>query len=226
MSRSVFLSYASEDRAEARAIGDALRKHGLDVWLDESELGGGDAWDQKIRRQIRDCDYFMPVISARTDARHEGYFRREWRLAVDRTLDMADDHLFLIPVAIDDTEQATARVPEKFLAVQWLHLPGGVPTTALDSLCHSLVAGQPADAPAARKPTRTNGAHAPTTTRSYPEFPREEPGQRMRFWTQVLGWALRSARMLFMRVPRWIRILVYLWIVGTLLSHGCSATRP
>jgi len=131
---SVFLSYASDDREAARSVGDALASFGLDVWLDQSELGGGDAWDQKIRKQIRECDYFMAIISARTDARLEGYFRREWRLAVERTLDMADDHLFLLPVVIDDTNEGQARVPEKFLTVQWLRLPDGRPTPALEAL--------------------------------------------------------------------------------------------
>jgi hypothetical protein len=98
---TVFLSYASEDREAARLIGDALPAHGIEVWFDESELGGGDAWDQKIRRQIRECDYFMALVSAQTEARHEGYFRREWRLAIERSLDIADDHLFLLPVVID-----------------------------------------------------------------------------------------------------------------------------
>ncbi|HVS77740.1 MAG TPA: toll/interleukin-1 receptor domain-containing protein, partial [Steroidobacteraceae bacterium] len=79
---TVFLSYASEDRRAAQLLRDALPGFGLEVWYDESDLVGGDAWDQKIRRQIRECDYFMPVISAHTEARHEGYFRREWRLAV------------------------------------------------------------------------------------------------------------------------------------------------
>src|SRR3954468_23313740 len=122
---SVFISYASEDRTAARRLRDSLAAAGLEVWYDENELGGGDAWDQKIRRQIRDCDYFMPVISATTERRKEGYFRREWRLAVERTLDMADDVLFLLPVAIDDTPEVGARVPDKFLTVQWLRLPGG-----------------------------------------------------------------------------------------------------
>ena len=47
----------------------------------ESELRGGDAWDQKIRRQVKECALFMPIISASTQARAEGYFRLEWRLA-------------------------------------------------------------------------------------------------------------------------------------------------
>ncbi|PAW65577.1 MAG: hypothetical protein B9S34_10685 [Opitutia bacterium Tous-C1TDCM] len=131
---SVFLSYASEDRTAVRRLRDALAAGGLEVWYDENELGGGDAWDQKIRRQIRECDYFMPVISAATEARKEGYFRREWRLATERTLDMADDVMFLLPVVLDDTADAGARVPERFVTVQWLRCPGGEPTPALAAL--------------------------------------------------------------------------------------------
>lgn len=73
----------------------------------------------------------MPVISAQTEARREGYFRREWRLAVDRSHDIADDVMFLLPAVIDGTGENGARVPEKFLTVQWLKIPGGVATPAL-----------------------------------------------------------------------------------------------
>ena len=46
----------------------------------------------------------------------------------------------------------------------------------------------------------------------YPPFPREEPGQRVRFWAHVLGWLGRSAWMSFQRLPRWLRILIYVWV--------------
>jgi TolB-like protein len=233
---SIFLSYASEDRQPARSIGNALTQLGLDVWLDESELGGGDAWDQKIRRQIRECDFFMPIVSARTEARHEGYFRREWRLAVERTLDMADDHLFLLPVVIDDTDQAHARVPEKFLAVQWLKLPQGQPTPALDALCRRISAGKPEEPPAAKKDPALAEAARPESARkesgnarpralppAYPPFPREEPGQGVRFWVHVLGWLAQSAWAGLQRLPRWVRILVYVWLVSVLFSRGCTS---
>ena len=39
---------------------------------------------------------FIAVVSAHTDARIEGYLRRECKLAVDRTHDMADDAPFLL----------------------------------------------------------------------------------------------------------------------------------
>jgi TolB-like protein len=223
---TVFLSYASEDRQVARRIGEALPRYGLEIWYDESELGGGDAWDQKIRKQIRDCDYFMALVSAQTEARHEGYFRREWRLAVERTLDMADDHTFLLPVVIDDTDQAHARVPEKFLAVQWLRVPGGEPTPALEALCRRLVSGQGAAPPNPKKATsRPSGPASRAEALVLPEFPREEPGQRMRFWFGVVGWALQSAWIFFKRLPRWLRALAYVWLTVVLLSKGCSSTH-
>lgn len=139
---TVFLSYASEDRGAAETLRDALSAHGVDVWLDATGLVGGDAWDQKIRKQIQDCDFFMPLISERTQARHEGYFRREWRLAAERSLSMADDHIFLLPVVIDSTPQSGARVPEKFLTAQWTWVPGGRGNAALQALCQQLLSGK------------------------------------------------------------------------------------
>ena len=74
MSGAVFLSYASQDAVAARRICDVLRAAGVEVWFDQSELRGGDAWDAKIRKQIKECTLFIPVISAGTQARTEGYF--------------------------------------------------------------------------------------------------------------------------------------------------------
>jgi TolB-like protein/tetratricopeptide (TPR) repeat protein len=123
--RAVFLSYASQDAQAAQKICEALRAAAIEVFLDQSELRGGDAWDQKIRHEIHDCALFVPLISAHSDARHEGYFRREWKLAVDRTADMSDRVAFLVPVVIDDTSDSRADVPERFRQVQWTRLPGG-----------------------------------------------------------------------------------------------------
>ena len=124
-SHAVFLSYASQDAEAALKIRDTLRAAGIEVFFDQSELRGGDAWDQKIRREIHDCALFLPIISQRTQERLEGYFRREWRLAIDRTHDIAEQKPFLLPVVIDDTRDADAFVPDGFRAVQWTRLPGG-----------------------------------------------------------------------------------------------------
>jgi hypothetical protein len=223
---TVFLSYTSEDRQAVQSLRDALPACGLEVWVDESGLSGGDAWDQKIRRQIRECDFFMPIISAHTEARPEGYFRREWRLAVERTLDMADDHTFLLPVAIDATPEAGARVPERFLMVQWTRVPGGKPTPALEALCRRLVAGEPLAAPPPRRAAASPAARPQrSATRTSPPFPKQEPGQRVRYGFQVLGWMLQSAGLAFMRLPRFIRIIVYLWVFALVLAKACTPSE-
>jgi TolB-like protein len=142
--RAIFLSYASQDIEPARRICDALRAAGIEVWFDQSELRGGDAWDAAIRKQVRDCALFMALISANTNARSEGYFRREWNLAVQRMLDMADDQPFLLPVLIDDTPEPAARVPDRFRERQWTRLPGGAMVAGFVERVARLLAGQPA----------------------------------------------------------------------------------
>jgi TolB-like protein len=127
-SSAVFLSYTRDDAEPARRIADALRAFGLEVWFDQTELRGGDSWDAKIKRQIRECALFLPIISAHTQARPEGYFRREWKLGVERTHDMASGMAFFTPVVIDDTLESAALVPEEFMRYQWTRLPHGVPT--------------------------------------------------------------------------------------------------
>jgi TolB-like protein/Tfp pilus assembly protein PilF len=122
---AIFLSHASEDAEAAQRIVASLRAAGIEVWLDQSELKGGDAWDAEIRRQIKACALFVPLISRNTQARAEGYFRLEWKLAVDRSHLIAADKAFLLPVVIDGIRELEARVPDKFREVQWIALPAG-----------------------------------------------------------------------------------------------------
>jgi tetratricopeptide (TPR) repeat protein len=150
---AVFLSYSSQDAEAARTLCEALRSAGVEVWFDQSALRGGDAWDAKIRRQIRECALFLPIISENAQRRKEGYFRLEWRLAEQRTHLMGRDKAFLVPVCIDDTNDAEADVPEAFMAVQWTRLAGGQPTPAFAQRVRELLAGDPIQGkPAARLP--------------------------------------------------------------------------
>jgi TolB-like protein len=151
-SKAVFLSYASQDAQAARHIAEALRTAGVEVWFDQSELRGGDAWDRQIRRQIHDCALFIPVISANSDARLEGYFRLEWRLAVERSQLMADRKTFLVPVVVDDTRDQDAEVPDSFRAVQWTRLLDGKTTPSFTARIATLLA-----APAPPRAEKTAG---------------------------------------------------------------------
>ena len=161
-SKAIFISYASQDAEAACRIANTLRQGGIEVWLDQNELRGGDAWDLDIRRQIHECALFVPIISATTEARSEGYFRFEWRLAVERSFHFADDQAFLLPVVIDATPQSGARVPERFRERQWTNLPAGATTPEFIALVQHLLMGA--------KAATAQGAHA--TARFSPTGPR------------------------------------------------------
>jgi TolB-like protein/tetratricopeptide (TPR) repeat protein len=144
-SHAVFISYASQDAEVASRICQALRAAGIEVWFDRSELRGGDAWDQKIRREIRDCALFIPVISANTAARHEGYFRLEWDLADQRSHMIARNKAFIVPVCLDHTPETGADVPEPFQRVQWTRLPDGDTPSSFTARIVALLGAPPAD---------------------------------------------------------------------------------
>lgn len=122
---AVFVSYAREDLAAVQRLKTALDQAGITVWFDMDRLEGGDDYDRKIQGNIGRCAYFVPVVSANTERRVEAYFRREWSYAIDRSRNMADGAVFILPVCIDDTVEVTARVPDKFKAAHFTRLPSG-----------------------------------------------------------------------------------------------------
>jgi hypothetical protein len=122
---AVFISYAREDLAAVQLIKAGLEAAGITTWFDFDRLESGDDYDRKIQRNIARCSYFIPVVSANTQRRLEGYFRREWSYAMDRVRNMADGALFILPVSVDSTAAAEALVPDKFKALHFTHLPGG-----------------------------------------------------------------------------------------------------
>jgi len=123
-SAPVFLSYAREDADASLRIAQAMRAAGVEVWSDHDDLRGGDEWNLAVRRRIRDCALFVPVISANTQARTEGHFRLEWHLAEQRSLNIAKGRPFIAPVTVDATSERDALVPHAFLSVRWWRLGG------------------------------------------------------------------------------------------------------
>jgi TolB-like protein/Tfp pilus assembly protein PilF len=159
---AVFLSYASQDVQAAQKICDALRAAGLEVFLDQSELRGGDAWDQKIRHEIHRCALFIPIVSQHTQERLEGYFRREWKLAIERTHDMAEQKPFLVPIVIDGTRDQDAIVPDVFRSVQWTRLPAGeTPPAFVERIRRLLSVKVSTTIPSAARPVRESWRFKP-----------------------------------------------------------------
>lgn len=131
---SIFVSYAREDAAAARRLAQAITRLGGDVWFDERRLEPGDRWEgeilEAIRRRVR---LVVPVVSAHTEQREEGYVFKEWQEAVERARGIPRRR-FVVPVAVDAVGADVGRlsnVPEAFRAVNFGQAPAGEPDAAL-----------------------------------------------------------------------------------------------
>jgi hypothetical protein len=136
---AIFLSYASEDRDLVELTRQGLESVGLDVWFDQRALQPGADWDQEIQRNIRNCSLFVPFLSRHSTARLEGYFRKEWNWAIDRSQGIDERFAFIHPVALDDTQCTEQGIPEPFRKKQWHRFSGGTPTSEFIENAKALV---------------------------------------------------------------------------------------
>ena len=126
---TIFISYSSGDIGAARKLFDELKTISGDVaWFDKSALKPGDDWNQHIRSAVQRCGLFLPLLSANTEERTEGYFRLEWSEAAERSRRI-QGRKFILPVVIDPDYTGGmgryALVPEPFKAFQYSHAPAG-----------------------------------------------------------------------------------------------------
>jgi hypothetical protein len=106
----------------------------------------------------------MPIVSMSSHSRAEGYFRLEWKLAIDRSHLIAADRVFLLPVVIDTTSELDDRIPERFREVQWIRVQGGEPPAGFVQHVAALLA---------RSPTVEAGTAAPVI--AFPPRSRADP---------------------------------------------------
>jgi hypothetical protein len=125
---AIFLSYASEDREAGRNLKAALESAGLDVWFDERSIPPGVSWDREIQANVRRCSLFLPLLSQQAARRLEGYFRREWRWALDRAQALDESVPFIQPIVIDDLPAGASGIPDGFWDRQCSRFPQARPT--------------------------------------------------------------------------------------------------
>jgi TIR domain/SIR2-like domain len=132
---TIFISYAHEDAAAARAMCDAITALGGDVWLDERRLEPGDRWEEEILGGIRrEVQLFVPLISKNTEMRAEGYVFREWGEALKRS-EAILHRRFIVPVVIDTGYDGNPgkyqQLQEGLRAFQFGYAPEGQPDANL-----------------------------------------------------------------------------------------------
>src|SRR5215470_4878226 len=92
----VFLSYAREDSEAASKLFSELNEAGLNVWFDQESLPPGTRWKTAIRNSIRQCRYFIALLSTRSVSK-KGFVQSELRQAIDVLEEFPENETYLIP---------------------------------------------------------------------------------------------------------------------------------
>ena len=124
---TVFLSYASQDRAAVLTLKAALEAAGIAVFFDRHSIPPGADWERQIRTLVRNCGLFLPFVSRHAAERDEGWFLKEWGLAIERAQGMKAHVPFIQPILIDDLPERDPGIPEYFWTRQCRRFPLGVP---------------------------------------------------------------------------------------------------
>ncbi len=130
----VFISYCSKDDAAARALAEGLRASGIKAYLDKSRakdpsqpgLEHGSDFESKLRQNIDQAVFFIPLLSANTQ--RGGYFRKEWEWAVEHNRQWFgfNDRGYLRAIVVDESPVESLRgVPPEFQSKHILRIPGG-----------------------------------------------------------------------------------------------------
>jgi hypothetical protein len=112
----VFLCHASDDKPEVRDLYNLLVKHGADPWFDAEKLLPGQDWNFEINKALDSSDVILLCLSKKSVDK-EGYVQREIRIALDRTLEMPEGRIFLIPARLEKCD-----LPYKIRTYQWVDL--------------------------------------------------------------------------------------------------------
>jgi hypothetical protein len=117
---SVFISFRREDRDTARELAQRFRDAGLEAWFDETDLNPGDAFKEKIARNIQHCFAFVPLISEHSisDDPRPWFYRFEWKKAIEAAEFRDQRSQFIMPVVVDKTDPANERIPVEFRKYQ------------------------------------------------------------------------------------------------------------
>jgi len=115
----IFLSHASQDKAQVRELCERLKADGFDPWLDEERLLPGMNWDMEIEKALRASDAILLCFSE-LSVQKEGYIQREYKRAMRYQEEKPDGTIYVIPVRLDKCE-----LPYFIKEVQFVDFPDG-----------------------------------------------------------------------------------------------------
>jgi hypothetical protein len=96
----VFLSHNHLDKPFVRMLASDIKAAGVDIWLDEMELGVGDSIVIKVAEAIGNADYVVAFLS-------QNSIKSRWvqkELAVATTLSINGRELMVLPILLGDIQ--------------------------------------------------------------------------------------------------------------------------
>jgi hypothetical protein len=99
----IFLSYVQEDKAEVENLYQRLLDAGYKSWMGSKDIRPGELWETSIRNAIKESNFFLACLSTRS-VNSRGFSHKEIRLALDVLDEMPENHIYLIPVRLEDCQ--------------------------------------------------------------------------------------------------------------------------
>lgn len=112
----IFLSYGREDEVLVDQLYKDLMDKGFRPWLDRKSIKPGENWELAIDMAMRRADFILVCLSEKS-CNKRGFIRKEIRAALEKSNEMLDTDIFLIPVRLDKCE-----LPLELKKFQWVDL--------------------------------------------------------------------------------------------------------
>jgi HEAT repeat protein len=121
MPGQIFISYCHSDGDFAENLALKLKENGLEIWMDEIGLAGGDEWRDEIDKSIRDSSALVLIVTP--ESKNSFYVTYEWIFALGAGLKVVpiklketDPHPRLREIHHHDFTNRRARPWEKLIA--------------------------------------------------------------------------------------------------------------
>jgi hypothetical protein len=95
-----FISYVRENCSDVDRLAQALRRFGVDVWLDREQITAGERWQRAIRQAIKSGAWFLACFSRESTARGRTYMNEELLEAVDELRLRPATRSWFIPILL------------------------------------------------------------------------------------------------------------------------------
>ena len=135
MEYDIFLSHNSQDKESVRSAADAMREHGLDVWLDEEQLIPGTRWIPELEKAIQNSAAVAVMIGSNGLGSWE---RPEMEGALIQSVDR---HTPVIPMLLP-CAAATPELPLFLRTFTWVDCRNGFGTDVMAQICKSVDLGK------------------------------------------------------------------------------------